>query len=109
MAVDKFRLPTAPFTMNNPAGWCHLFGRKHRFRDVEANPQLVGAHLADGERSVACGQLWERAIRPFADAIAAQGEAGWDDIVRRYDDHSTREFLRRWAGRRRRSSSSASR
>ncbi|MFO1314387.1 MAG: flavin monoamine oxidase family protein [Burkholderiales bacterium] len=91
--VEKFGLPTAEFTMNNPDGWCHLFGRKHRFRDIDANPQLIGAHLAAGERGVTCGDLWSRAIRPFADAIRAQGEAGWDDIVRRYDDHSTREFL----------------
>jgi monoamine oxidase len=43
--VEKFGLPTHDFTMSNPEGWCHLFGRKHRFREVEAKPHLIGGHL----------------------------------------------------------------
>ena len=91
--VERFGLPTADFTMNNPEGWCHLFGRKHRFRDIDGRPTLVGAHLAEHERGATCAKLWDRAIRPFADRIAAHGDAGWGEIEQAFDDHSTREFL----------------
>ena len=91
--VDKFALPTAEFTMNNADAWCHLFGRKHRFREIDAKPHLLGAHLPEKERGLTCDAMWQRAIKPFADRIAAQGDDGWAQIVDRYDDHSTREFL----------------
>ena len=91
--VDKFGLPTADFTMNNPDAWCHLFGRKHRFRDIDAKPHLIGAHLPENERGRTCEAMWQRAIQPFADRVARQGDDAWAEIVDRYDDHSTREFL----------------
>jgi monoamine oxidase len=91
--VERFGLPTVDFTMNNPEGWCHLFGRKHRFREIEAKPHLIGAHLPEHERGMTCGALWDRELKPFADRIAAMGEDGWGEIVARYDRHSIREFL----------------
>lgn len=91
--VAKFGLPTADFTMNNPNAWCHLFGRKHRFRDIDAKPHLIGAHLAQNERAATCERMWQQAIQPFADRITAHGDDGWTEIVDRYDGHSTREFL----------------
>ncbi|MFO1323648.1 MAG: flavin monoamine oxidase family protein [Burkholderiales bacterium] len=91
--VAQFGLPTVDFTMNNPDGWCHLFGRKHRFRDIDERPHLIGAHLAEHERATTCDRLWQDALRPFADRIARMGDDGWAEIVDRYDGHSTREFL----------------
>ena len=90
--VERFGLATHDFTMDNPEGWCHLFGRKHRFREVEAKPHLVGAHLAEPERGMTCAAMWERALDPFVKRLAA-GEEAWEEIVARYDGHSTREFL----------------
>lgn len=91
--VEKFGLVTRDFTMNNPEGWCHLFGRKHRFREVEADPALIGAHLPEAERSATCNAMWERALRPFIDQLAAAGDDAWPEIVRAFDGYSTREFL----------------
>ena len=99
--VEKFGLVTRDFTMNNPHGWCHLFGRKHRFREVEADPALIGGHLPEAERSATCTAMWERALRPFIDQLAAAGEDAWPEIVRANSS-------RRRGGRRRPSSSSAS-
>ncbi|MFO1412699.1 MAG: flavin monoamine oxidase family protein [Burkholderiales bacterium] len=91
--VRQFGLPTVDFTMNNPEGYCHLFGRKHRWREVDAKPHLIGAHLAEHERGSTCGAMWARAMQPFAERIEAHGADGWDEIVRRYDTYSIREFL----------------
>ncbi len=91
--VEKFGLVTRDFTMNNPHGWCHLFGRKHRFREVDADPALIGGHLPEAERNATCTAMWERALRPFIDQLAAAGEDAWPEIVRAFDGYSTREFL----------------
>jgi len=91
--VRQFGLPTVDFTMNNPEGYCHLFGRKHRLREVDAKPHLIGAHLAEHERGSTCGAMWARAMQPFAERIEAQGADGWSEIVRKYDTYSIREFL----------------
>ncbi len=91
--VERFGLTTRDFTMNNPEGWCHLFGRKHRFREVEANPALIGEHLPEAERVASCGVMWERTLRPFIDQIAAAGDDAWPQIVHAFDGYSTRQFL----------------
>lgn len=91
--VEKFGLETIPFTMNNPNGWCHLFGRKHRFHEVEAMPRLIGAHLPEHERDATCNKLWERALKPFVDRLATLGDDGWPEIVGKFDGYSIREFL----------------
>ncbi len=91
--AEKFGLSTRDFAMNNPEGWCHLFGHKHRFRELEADPSLVGAHLPGSERAMSCNAMWERALRPFLDRIATAGDDAWPEIVRAFDGYSTREFL----------------
>lgn len=90
--VEKFGLATHDFTMSNSEGWCHLFGRKHRFREVDAKPHLIGAHLDERERGMTCGAMWERALDPFLKQLAG-GEGAWAEIVRKYDGYSIREFL----------------
>ena len=37
--------------------------------------------------------MWERALQPFIDKLAAAGDDGWPEIVGKFDDYSTREFL----------------
>src|SRR3954462_8130249 len=91
--VEKFGLSTHDFRMSNPEGWCHLFGRKHRFREVEAKPHLIGAHLDDRERGATCAEMWERALKPFIDRLATSSDDAWAEIVGKFDAYSTREFL----------------
>lgn len=91
--VDKWDLPTFPFTMHNPNAYCHLFGRKHRIADVEADPDLLGVEVADHERGSHCIKLWEAALRPFYEKVAEEGAGAWEEIVTTYDGYSTREFM----------------
>ncbi len=92
--VEQFGLPTVDFTMNNPEGYCHLFGRKHRFREVDAKPHLIGAHLRrararhDLRRDVGAR---DAAVR--RSHRQRSGDDGWGEVVAQYDTYSIREFL----------------
>ena len=105
--VEKFGLATHDFTMSNPEGWCHLFGRKHRFREVDADPHLIGAHLDERERGVTCAAMWERALDPFVKELAG-GEGAWPGSCASTTAIRSASSSRSSAGRRPRSSSSAS-
>jgi monoamine oxidase len=96
--AEKFGLALHPFTLQNPDAYCHLFGHKHRWREIDADPALLANEIADEERGVTCNKRWEAAIRPLAEEVEAHGDDGWAAIVKRYDGFSTREFLQeqRW-------------
>ncbi|HVE48891.1 MAG TPA: flavin monoamine oxidase family protein [Casimicrobiaceae bacterium] len=93
--AEKFGLELRPFTLQNPEAYCHLFGHKHRWREIDADPALLSGEMADEERGITCNKRWEAAIRPLADEVEREGEAGWAAIVKRYDGYSTRQFLQR--------------
>jgi len=60
---------------------------------VEENPSLLPFELAPPEAGCTCDTLWNAAIADLAALVARSGDAGWEDIYRRYDQYSTREFL----------------
>ena len=91
--VERFGLALRPFTLQNPEAYCHLFGRKHRWREIDADPALLAGETTDQDRTTTCAKRWEQAIRPLADEIEQGGDAAWASIVARYDGYSTREFL----------------
>ncbi len=91
--VEKFGLKLNPFTLQNPEAYCHLFGRKHRWREIDADPALLAGEMSEQDRGTTCTKRWEQAIRPLAEEIEQGGEAAWAAIVARYDGSSTREFL----------------
>lgn len=91
--VERFGLPLASFTLSNPDAYCHLGGKRFRWREVDAQPALLAEGFGDAERSLTCAQRWEAAIRPLADEVERGGESAWQAIVARYDGFSTREFL----------------
>ena len=91
--VEKFGLSFSPFTMNNPQGFYYLHGQKHRAAEVEANPDVLGFEVVEMERGKTANQLWEEALRPITQLLEEQGPSAWDELVARYDGHSTREFL----------------
>ena len=43
--AEKFGLKLNPFTLQNPEAYCHLFGRKHRWREIDADPALLAGEL----------------------------------------------------------------
>ena len=90
---ERFGLKLTPFTMGNPNAYVYLQGRRMRMRDVQANPAILSFELAAHEIGSTCDSLWNGAIADLADLVARSGDAGWEDIYRRYDQYSTREFL----------------
>ncbi|MFN2487479.1 MAG: flavin monoamine oxidase family protein [Acidimicrobiia bacterium] len=91
--IEKFGLETMPFTLNNPSGFVHLRGLRHRLSEVENDPTLLGFQGIPGTGSVMA--LWDEAIAPFRTQLATQGDDAWPAIVAEYDNFSTREFLER--------------
>lgn len=97
--AERFGLALRPFTLHNPDAYCHLQGRRHRWRDVDADPSLIADEMSEQDRASSCANRWADAIRPLAAEVESGGEAAWKAIVARYDGYSTREFLeqQRWS------------
>ncbi len=91
--LEKFKVQTAPFTMGNPKAYYYLRGQKFRIEDANKNPDALGYEVAAKERGQTQGQLWEAALRPLVKLLEEKGEAAWPEIVAKYDEYSTREFL----------------
>ncbi|KPL87401.1 flavin monoamine oxidase family protein [Levilinea saccharolytica] len=91
--VEKFGLPTAPFTMNNARALLYLHGQRRTLGEAEANPELLGFELSPSERGKSAAALWEEALRPLASLVEKEGEIGWAKIAASHDEFSVREFL----------------
>jgi monoamine oxidase len=78
---------------HNPNAYCHLFGKRLRLAEFEANPDALGGELAEHDRGLTSGARWEEVLKPFAQRIEKDGDAAWAAIVAQYDGYSTREFL----------------
>lgn len=96
---NHFGLELYPFTMGNPKAYVYLHGKKLRAEEYRAGPALMPFELDDHERGRTISDMWRETIQEFVDMVAGQGESAWDDIVKQYDDYSTREFLesRKWS------------
>lgn len=91
--IAKWGLKTNDFTMDNPNAYYYIGGQKIRIADGNADPALLGFDVSDQERNHTAGSLWMKAIRPLLDLLEKDGDPAWDEIVSRYDQYSTREFL----------------
>jgi monoamine oxidase len=94
-----FGLELYPFTMGNPKAYIYLNGKKLRAEEYHAGTELLAHELDDHERSKTVQKMWGEAIQEFVDLVSTQGDVAWDEIVKQYDDYSTREFLesRKWS------------
>jgi monoamine oxidase len=91
--VEKFGLKTNDFTMDNPNAYYYMGGRKVRASEATADPSLLGFDVSENERGITAGQLYMKAIQPLIDNLEKNGESAWGEIVAKYDQYSTREFL----------------
>jgi len=91
--ISKFGLSTRDFTMDNPKAYYFIGGRKIRIADGNRDPSLLGFERSERERSRTAGALWMEAIAPLLQQLRKQGDSAWDEIVAKYDQYSTREFL----------------
>ena len=91
--IHHFGLKTMPFTMGNANAYYFVAGKKIRIQDYRANPSILPFDLLPHERTQTVQQLWTNAIQPLLDRVKRGGASAWDEIVREYDELSTREFL----------------
>ncbi len=77
--VERFGLPTIPFTMENPACYVRLFNQQKRASDYHLDDPVMAR--------------WAEALAPLLGTIAANAAAGWDEVRAAHDDKSLREFL----------------
>jgi monoamine oxidase len=91
--IDKFRLKTHNFTMDNPRAYYYLGGRKICIADCDADPALLGFEVGEHELGIPASKLWLKCIQPLIDHLQTGGEGAWEEIVHKYDQYSTREFL----------------
>jgi monoamine oxidase len=91
---ERFGLPLRPFVMGNPKGMVHVGGTRMTMAEANADPSKLPYDLADHERGRTADELWEHAIGELRQMVEREGEAGWEQIVRDYDQYSLYEFLR---------------
>lgn len=91
--VEKFELPLVPFTMSNPDAYACLNHQRYRQRDLVTYIDTLGFERAPHEMGKTPGQLFDEAIHPLVQKLEAEGDAAWPEIVAKYDEFSTREFL----------------
>ena len=91
--ISRFGLSTRDFTMDNPRAYYYIGGRKIRIAEANSDPSLLGFETSEKERTHTAGALWMQAIAPLLELLRKNGEAAWGEIVTKYDQYSTREFL----------------
>ena len=89
-----FNLELRPFVMGNPKGLVHVGGVRMTMAETEVDPSALQFDLAERERSRTADQLWEMAVGDLRRMVERDGDAGWQEVVRRYDQYSLYEFLR---------------
>jgi monoamine oxidase len=91
--ISRFGLRTSDFTMDNPNAYYYIGGNKIRASEAHAKPSLMGFEVEESELGKTSGQMYVEAIRPLLGVLEKNGDAAWDEIVAKYDQYSTREFL----------------
>ncbi len=97
--IEHFGLELLPFTMGNPNSYIHISGKKLRVQEYRDSSDNLEELLTPEERATTVQAMWSEAIKEFIEMVAARGEQAWDEIVAKWDHHSTREFLeeKKWS------------
>jgi monoamine oxidase len=90
--LDRYRIPTQPFTMDNPQTYCCFGGQRVRHGEVGDDPTRLGFETAIHER-VAPSALWSAELEPFSLRLRTDGDDAWVAIAAEYDQYCVREFL----------------
>lgn len=90
---EHFGLEMRPFMMGNPKGLVYVGGRRMTAEQAGLTPDELGFEVAEHERGRSHWSLWEEATADLRRLVEERGQAGWDSIVRDYDQYSIREFL----------------
>jgi monoamine oxidase len=91
--VSKFGLKTNDFMMDNPKAYYYMGGKKVRASEAHADPSLLGFDVSEKEKGQTAGQMYMKAIQPLIDKLEKEKDAAWEEIIAKYDQYCTREFL----------------
>jgi len=91
--ISKFGLLTSDFTMDNPNAYFYIGGKKMRASAAQQEPSLMGFEVAEKELGKTSGQMYMEALQPLLEMLENDGDSAWDEIIAKYDQYSTREFL----------------
>jgi len=91
--LDRFNLPTFPFTLSNPNGYSYMNGVKLRLEQVEADPDCLEFDVTPEERGKFAAHLWDEVVESFTRQVEQGGQAAWEEIIRTHDEYSVREYL----------------
>jgi monoamine oxidase len=91
--ISRFGLKTNDFTMDNHNAYYYMGGKKVRASEANANPSLLGFDVSEKEKGQTAGQMYMKAIQPLIDMIEKDKDAAWEEIIAKYDQYCTREFL----------------
>ncbi len=91
--IEKFGLKTNDFTMDNPNAYYYIGGRKVRAHEAKQDPSLLGFEVHASEQGKTAGEMYEKALQPLLQTLEKGGAGAWEEIVAKYDQYSTREFL----------------
>jgi monoamine oxidase len=91
--VSKFGLKTNDFMMDNPNAYYYMGGKKVRASEANADPSLLGFDVSEKEKGQTAGQMYVKAIQPLIDKLEKEKDAAWEEIIAKYDQYCTREFL----------------
>jgi len=91
--ISKFGLQTDDFAMDNPNAYYYMGGNKVRASEANADPTLLGFDVSEKEKGLTASQMYMKSIQPLMDKLEKDGDAAWDEIIAKYDQYSTREFL----------------
>jgi monoamine oxidase len=90
--IERFGLPTQPFTMDNDSTYCFFGGTRCRRAELHGDPGALGFEVTERER-VPPSQLWSNELKPFQTRLQDEGDAAWEAIAAEYDQYAVREFL----------------
>jgi monoamine oxidase len=90
---ELFGLELRPFVMGNPKTLVFIDGKRMTVAEADANPDKLPFDLADHEKGKTWTDLWNEATAEFREQYEKGGQESLDDLLRQYDQYSTREFL----------------
>ena len=96
--IERFGLPTQPFTMDNDATYCFFGGTRCRRAELHGDPEALGFEVTERER-VPPAQLWATSSGPSRRACTTRATAPGTTIAAEFDQYAVREFLelREWS------------
>ncbi len=91
--IEQCDLETTEFRMNNTHAYYHIGGKTYPESATQIALGELGFQVSEEERDQTLSKLVDAAFKPLANRLAETGKAALIEIMREYDQYSTREFL----------------